>query len=281
MATARSKLREELTARFVPLLRQRGFAGPDRIAGNALFHDFRRTTAAGTQVLSIQFEKYQRPRCILNLWVEPLEGVDAVISRGGTVIQGRVQPRWGASTRKWFRADHPWWQRMLGRKSTREREAVSEAIALLDEIDRWWQAKQPSPHISTIELRYGPPTVLRRRYSRLLGALTGAAMVLWLFLVAAFFYGSRVMLGLPLEAGSLEGLGLKFVTWIVVILAATPILLICSLRLVRGIFSLLMIAAGKFTFAQARAFARSATPPERWLQPAMDDGGGGSHSSPR
>jgi len=139
MATARNKLREELSARFVPLLRQRGFAGPDRIAGNALFHDFRRSTAAGTQVLSIQFEKYQRPRCILNLWVEPQEGVDAVINRGGAVIQGRVQPRRGASIRKWFRADHPWWQRMLGRKSTREREAVSEAIALLDEIDRFWQ----------------------------------------------------------------------------------------------------------------------------------------------
>ena len=46
-----------------------------------MFHDFRRTTAAGVHVLSIQFEKYQRARCVLNVWVEPPEGLDAVIPR--------------------------------------------------------------------------------------------------------------------------------------------------------------------------------------------------------
>ena len=62
MSTARQRLRQELTSRFVPLLRRRGFEGPERIAGNATSHEFRRTTAAGTEVLTIQFEKYQRPR---------------------------------------------------------------------------------------------------------------------------------------------------------------------------------------------------------------------------
>lgn len=157
MTTVRKRLRDEITSRLLPLLRERGFEGPDRIAGNATDHEFRRSAAAGTEVLTIQFEKYQRPRFIVNLWVEPPEGFEEVIRQGGTVVQARVTPRPGGSTADWFRADLPWWRRLFRDPATREREAVSQAIAVLPEMDAWWRDHQDSPHITTIIFKHQRP----------------------------------------------------------------------------------------------------------------------------
>jgi hypothetical protein len=67
---------------------------------------------------------------------------------GGILIQGRVtwRPR-GVMTGSWFRADRPLWQRLLGRRSTTEAEAVAAMISYFPEIDHWWDAQQESRHI--------------------------------------------------------------------------------------------------------------------------------------
>lgn len=263
--TTRRKLREELTTRLVPLLRQRGFEGPERIAGNALFHDFRRPPAAGVDVLSILFDKYQRPRCVFNVWVEPPDGLDALVRRSGTWRQGRVQPRGGASTTRWFRADRPWWQRLLGNTATREREAVSEAITILDEIDRWWTVQETSPHISTHTISYRRAT-LPRRYIYLTRAVGWAGLVVWAPLVMAFMYVSRSALGLPLGAGPLAGSWLKLIAWIGLVVGAMLAIFPCAMILVRASVALLMLLTGRFTIAEAKAYARSWKYPERWFQ---------------
>ncbi len=148
VTTARAKLRTEIEGRFLPLLLERGFAGPTKLNGNRVLNEFTRPAASGTHELSIQFDKYQRPRAVINLAVIPLGGFEHLERIGGTLIQGRVtwRPR-GVMTSSWFRADRPLWQRLLGRRSTTEVEAVTAMISCLPEIDRWWDTQQESQHI--------------------------------------------------------------------------------------------------------------------------------------
>ena len=152
--TTRKKLRDQLTKHFIPALRQRGFTGPDTISGNSLLHTFCRRSGDSAHVLSVQFDKWQTPRFVLNLHIEPPGGMDALIGSGHTFIQGRVSPRRGVSTGAWFRADRPWWQRLIGISSTREHEAVSAAISTLDEVDQWWQSQSESRSIRNLSTTY-------------------------------------------------------------------------------------------------------------------------------
>ena len=145
--TARAKLRSELTRRLLPALQRAGFDGPAAIAGNALLHDFKRKSGDVTHVLTVQLEKRGLPRFILNLAIEPY---------GATVLQGRVQPKRGATTRAWFRADPPLLKRLIGRGATREVQAVDSCLALLPEVERWWNTQAASEHITVLPIRFTP-----------------------------------------------------------------------------------------------------------------------------
>jgi len=152
--TARTKLRETLTVRFVPELQRRGFAGPERISGNTLIHNFRRPSKLGTSHLMIQFDKRQRPFFILSLQIEPAEGFDFLEKEGGSVLRGVVRARGAFGFGGWFRADRPWWQRIIGRRSTKEEEAVSEALSYLDAIEDWFAAPRHGTPVRMFTLNY-------------------------------------------------------------------------------------------------------------------------------
>lgn len=154
--TIRKKLRDELTQRFIPALHQLGFDGPDRITGNKLDHGYRRVASDGVQCLSICFDKWQRPRFALDFWTEPSDGINALMQRGGELVQGRAIPGWGRDTGAWFRADRPWWHLLLGLVSTREQHAVSSAIEMLTEIEHWWHDPKPGRHITVIPSTFRP-----------------------------------------------------------------------------------------------------------------------------
>jgi len=148
-------LRQALSDELVPVLLKSGFTGPPKIEGNSLFHEYRRTTPSGVHVLSIQLEKNQLPRFIVNLHLEPEAGIERVIAEGGTVISGCLKARPGPSLRSWFRADRSWWQRMvLRRTDTLERDAVKLCIACLPEVDAWWNTQAPSRHIMSWPVTY-------------------------------------------------------------------------------------------------------------------------------
>lgn len=136
--TPRARLREELSKRLVPALLERGFTGPGRIAGNATWHEFDRAGPNGRQRIHLRLDGYGRPRFTLDLDVVPPDGADSV-------MLGNLQPRRAV----WFRADRPWWQRLIGIRSTLEEEAVSEALALLDEVEHWFGTQRSSQHIFT------------------------------------------------------------------------------------------------------------------------------------
>jgi hypothetical protein len=151
--TLRSELREAIARRVLPELRGRGFQGPDKISGNATIHAFVRLSASGSEHLSIQFDKYQRPRFVLNVWVEPPEGIRTFIERGGAHLQGRIAPGNRFSTRGWFRGDRPWWQRLVNRNSTRTEAAIDEVLARLDAIDDWFSSPRDTKTVSTFAIR--------------------------------------------------------------------------------------------------------------------------------
>jgi len=154
MSHVRSALRQQLSERLLPELRHLGFTGPARIAGNSLLHEFRRPGLRGTDVLTLQMEKHGRPRFLLRLHVEPPEGIEVLIARGGTVLTASVQPRKGASSRHWFRADPGLWERWTRSGRTDERAAVDACLALLPEIEAWWSTGEPSTHIATWPVTY-------------------------------------------------------------------------------------------------------------------------------
>ena len=150
--TTRSQLRAQLTERLVPAILEAGFEGPAAIAGNRLIHEYRRSTPAAVHVLSIQLEKRGLPRFVINLHVELSEAMrEAELQRGGSV-GGRLTPRSGPTTRSWFRADPPWWLRLVRPSTaTLEAEAVTTCSELLPEVEAWWEAQQPSQHIRSLQ----------------------------------------------------------------------------------------------------------------------------------
>lgn len=151
MSTARSELRLELTRALLPALRDLGFAGPEAISGNALLHDYRREAGSETHVLTVQLEKNGLPRFTLNLCIEPPEGFEVLVQRGGTIHKGRVQPRPGPSARTWFRTDPSFWKRIAGRaRSASAASVVAECVSLLPEIEAWWGNQANSPHIKVL-----------------------------------------------------------------------------------------------------------------------------------
>jgi hypothetical protein len=152
--TLRAKLREAVTRRLLPELKRRGFTGPEKISGNALAYEFSRARAERDERLSVQFEKKQRPRFILNIWIEPPGGAEALIRSGGVWIQGRVSQKKGAFTGSWFRAERPLWQRLVGMNSSLEEDAVDQALMRLDAIDDWFQNPRETDLVRIISCRY-------------------------------------------------------------------------------------------------------------------------------
>ena len=153
--TVRAKLRAALSERLVPALLSAGFRGPSTLKGNVLIHEYRRSTRTGTHVLSIQFEKHQLPRFVVNCHVEPPRGINDLMARGGTIMSGRLKAKPGPTTRSWFRADRSWWQReILRRRDTLENDAVDLCLSLLPEVEAWWVTQNASSHISSWPVKY-------------------------------------------------------------------------------------------------------------------------------
>jgi len=153
--TARAKLRNSISARLIPALKARGFSGPDKISGNIISQEFTRPKGSDTEIVDIQFEKRQKPRFVINLRIEPPGGSEEIIARGSLSIQGRITPNRGVCTRSWFRADRPFWQRLLGMQSTLEDQAVTQALAFLDAIDDWFREPRDTPAVRTITFDWG------------------------------------------------------------------------------------------------------------------------------
>lgn len=83
-------------------------------------------------------------------------------------------------------------------------------------------------------------------------------------------YFSWLMFGLPLEGGSIEGLRLNLISWIVLVVLLVPLAFYVGMVLVYGVAGLIMYVFRKLTLQQALEFGCYARYPKSWYR--ADDG---------
>ena len=81
-------------------------------------------------------------------------------------------------------------------------------------------------------------------------------------------YKSRSALGLPMGRASLEGIRVKFLSWLAICLVSIPLGLYSARVILHRVFGLLMVLAGKFTSVEAKKFLLDGSYPSAWLAPA-------------
>lgn len=79
-------------------------------------------------------------------------------------------------------------------------------------------------------------------------------------------YKTWIMFGLPLEGGSIEGLRLKLVSWIVLTIALIPIGFYAGMVCVYGTYGFLMLILGQFTWQQTIDFGWRSKYPQQWYK---------------
>ena len=149
-----TELRRELKRRFFPQLERMGFTLDNSSAPNTT--RFRRAAGESVQILEVQWEKYGKPRFVVNFGVCPAEGlqvrgetfpVDRVMA-GWLEEFGRLQPRRGHSTSKWFSQDKPWWRRLFAsRQLIPPARVVDDLLALFPEVEAYWADRVVGKHL--------------------------------------------------------------------------------------------------------------------------------------
>ena len=158
-----SALRDQVRNTFVPFVRDAGFEATSR-RGN-LFMEFRRDAGSVIHVLEIQWEKYGRPRFVINYGTCPSSGIDvqgkhfapADVCAGWLPDSGRLRPGRGATTASWFRQDYPLLKQLLLRTRCRAAsEVVAEAVHLFAELEAYWGSGALGTHMRAV-----PPAAIR------------------------------------------------------------------------------------------------------------------------
>jgi hypothetical protein len=157
MARTRSKraiLREELSERFIPYLRSRGFEqGGDASGADARstspFGMFERNHGTVTDIISIQFDKYRRAKFIVNFRKDPPEIVKFRSAKDnlGFVQLGRLHSR--PRSARWFTM-----RTFLGFRSPEKcaKAIVDRLMILFPEVESWFKDGTMGDHIRLIPI---------------------------------------------------------------------------------------------------------------------------------
>ena len=134
----RAFLRQELSQRFIPHLQSKGFAvAKDAAKGNGRssfpFGTFIREHGADADVIKIQFDKYSRPKFILNF---------SLRSGNDLVESFRLHPRPKSSA--WFTM-----RTFFGLRSaeTCARQVVDQLMNLFPEVESWFKDRVVGKHL--------------------------------------------------------------------------------------------------------------------------------------
>lgn len=127
-----TELRREIRKRVIPLATASGFALSQ--ADAPFVWEFRRTVGGDEHYFDVQWEKYGRPRFVVNF------------SSSGKF--GRLQPGSGTGTSSWFRQDSTLFERLLLRPALRPpSEVVDELLALFPELEEYFSEGQVGRHM--------------------------------------------------------------------------------------------------------------------------------------
>ena len=154
-----TELRDELKARFYPLLHEKGFT-LDKGQG-PYCRTFRKIVNDEVYVLELQWDKYHRPRFVINFGASFSKDIEF----GGRKIeavetspvhlhnQGRLYPRKVRleTTRSWFCQDRHFLLRWLGFKNFPASSIVDQAITAFKDLETFWATGE-----KTDRIRYYP-----------------------------------------------------------------------------------------------------------------------------
>ncbi|TAL37220.1 MAG: hypothetical protein EPN97_05670 [Alphaproteobacteria bacterium] len=149
-------LRDEIKKTFFPFAAEKGFS---RSKGSSLFYTFRKITPEGGYVFDIQFEKYHRPRFVVNLGSCGPAGVDFAgrkvaisdMQPSDTANFARLKPRTGGSTRSWFCQDRGLLKSLLTfRRLDDPAVTVASFIGLFGEAEDYLYNNVKGPHIFSL-----------------------------------------------------------------------------------------------------------------------------------
>lgn len=150
-------LRQELKRRFWPMVEAQGFLRDETHAPTWV--TFRRHGDAVTHVFDIQWDKWGRPRFVVNFGQCGPDGIEfrgqtlprETVLAGWLAVTGQggwLQPGRGSSTRSWFRQDPTLVRILIGQRALREpRAVVDELIGLFPEVGAWWDRGAIGPHL--------------------------------------------------------------------------------------------------------------------------------------
>jgi hypothetical protein len=147
-------LRRELKQRFYPFAAEHGFKIDTTHSPFSV--KFRRITAERTDVFDLQWEKYGRPRFVVNFGQCSRSGAvhfgehvppDRVLPYMGS-SSGRLQPQKGPGPRAWFRQGRSFFRRVVLRHQPRPAAyVVDELLCLFPELDEWFLHQRLGPHM--------------------------------------------------------------------------------------------------------------------------------------
>lgn len=161
-----TELRREIKERFFPLMTAKGFSADMRDA--PFFFGFRRMTPKAIHLCDIQWDKYGRPRFVVNFGKCSLAGVichgqpirPEDVTASATPTQGRLAPGRHATVGGWFRQDRPLFESVLYRGRLRPpAEVVVTLLTLFHEIEDWWENGSVGSHIRIISTRHSSDAV--------------------------------------------------------------------------------------------------------------------------
>jgi hypothetical protein len=145
-------LRSEIKRVFAPHLASKGFTPDPRH-----FLCYRRIDAEEVHVCDIQWDKYDRPRFVLNFGKAPAARVVDVTGKpimpedilpSHAPTWGRLTPRPGGMTGSWFRQDRSLIEWLVTWSRLRSSEQVIvELMTLFGEVEEFWRSGTIGPHM--------------------------------------------------------------------------------------------------------------------------------------
>lgn len=139
--------------RFYPFAEECGFV---RGKTSSMFVPFRRVRGNKVEVFDVQWDKYNKPRFVLNFGEAPLTGNEIRgkhISAEDLVAcdcspNGRLQ-RWrGGSLRTWFQMRKPLFETIMTFSfNYTPEEVVSQVTTAFSELENWWESKKEGSHV--------------------------------------------------------------------------------------------------------------------------------------
>ncbi len=107
---------------------------------------------------------------------------------------------------------------------------------------------------------------LEKRYQQLVTRIGWITVAISCLALIGVMYISRLMFGLPVEGGSLEGLRLNLISWVIFLIIVIPIIFYVGMVLVYGAFGIVMFLLGKISWSQVIDCACYGKYPNKWYK---------------